>query len=122
MLPQAEGTTSNRAASGKSNNSNRLKVEDLSMDPRSAKIQMVKADLEGRFGAQVIVKLSVNGMTKFWYLNIKTNPNYQLLVAKFGHDENDWAGEQILLGLVQDGFYDQYLIRVSFPAKSAKKT
>ncbi len=121
MLPQADSTDSNRAERGAARKSNRLRVEDLSTTPRDAKIIAVKADLEGRFGAQVIAKLAVNGDTKFWYLSIKKNPNYKLLVEKFGHDENDWAGQKILLATQQDEFSDQYFVRVSFPQEAKTK-
>ena len=115
MLPQAEGSTSNRASRGDNNKSNRLRVEDLSTTPREGKIVAVRADLQGKYGAQVIVKLAVGGETKFWYLDIKKNPNYKLLTAKFGHDENEWVGQKILLGTEKDDFTDNYFVRVSFP-------
>jgi len=121
MLPQSDGTTSNRASRGATNKGNRLRVEDLSKEPRDAKILAVKADLEGRYGAQVIAKVAVNGATKFWYLDIKKNPNYKILTAKFGHDENEWAGQKILLGLEQDEFSDNWFVRVSFPAARKEK-
>ena len=100
--------------------SNRLRVEDLSHEPREAKILAVKADPDGRFGAQVIAKIAVNGEIKFWYLDIKKNPNYKHLVGKFGNDENDWAGQRILLGLEQDNFSDNWFIRVTFSEKATK--
>jgi hypothetical protein len=112
MLPNAD---SSQAASP-SKKSNRLHQTDLSKTPREGKIIMVKADPNGRFGAQVICKVAVNGEIKFWYLDIKKNPNYRLLVEKFGNDENDWVNQKILLGLDLDEFSDNYFVRVSFPA------
>lgn len=100
--------------------SNRLHVSDLSKQPREAKIVMVKADPKGRYGPQVICKVAVNGEVKFWYLDIKKNPNYKLLVSQFGNDENDWAGQKILLGTEQDEFSDNFFVRVSFPTEEKR--
>lgn len=116
MLPNPDSTSGSSSGGGRTQKpSNRLHVNDLSKQPRDAKIVMVKADPSGRYGPQVICKIAVNGEIKFWYLDIKKNPNYKLLVDKFGNEENDWAGEKILLGTEQDSFSDNYFIRVSFP-------
>jgi hypothetical protein len=115
MLPQSGGNTASRASRGQKINTNRLKPEDLSSTPRDGKILAARADLNGKFGAQVILKVAVNGEIKFWYLDIKKNPNYQLLTEKFGHEENDWVNQKILLDTEQDEFYGNYYVRVSFP-------
>jgi len=115
MLPQSSGQTASRTARGQKNNSNRLRPEDLSSQAREGKILAARADLEGKYGAQVILKIAVNGEIKFWYLDIKKNPNYQLLTEKFGFDENEWVNQKILLGVEQDDFYGNYWVRVSFP-------
>jgi hypothetical protein len=117
MLPTADQPTG-RTGRAKTN---RLRPEDLNAQPREAKIKMVKADPDGKFGSQVIVKLAVNGEVKFWYISLAKNPNYKILTEKFGHDENDWAGETILLGTEKDEFSDNLFIRVSFPEENKKK-
>jgi hypothetical protein len=117
MLPNADSSQAERP----SKKSNRLHTNDLTKQPREAKILMVKSDPNGRYGAQVICKLAVNGEIKFWYLDIKKNPNYRLLVDKFGNDENDWAGQKILLGLEQDEFSDNFFVRVSFPVAEGRR-
>lgn len=120
MLPAADSTSGRGARSGQAKNSNRLRVDDLSKDPVEAKILMVKSDLDGKYGAQVIAKIAIKGDTKFWYLDIKKNPNYRLMVAKFGQDENEWVDQRILLGLEKDDFNDQFFVRVTFPAKEKR--
>ena len=93
-----------------------LKVDDVTTDPQTAKVLGVKVDEEGRYGTRVVLKLTFKGQTMFWGLGIKKNPNYDLLVGKFGHDENDWVGRHILLSAEQDEFSENFFIRVSFPA------
>lgn len=97
-----------------------LKTEDLSKQPKEAKILAVKAK-EGKFGAQVILKLALDGKTIFDSISVKNNPNYQALEGKFGHDENDWTGRKVLIHLEQDEFSDQYFKRYSLPAETKKK-
>lgn len=123
MLPNADQPQSSGRSGGSQKTSNRLRSEDLSKEKRDAKILAVKADPDGRYGAQVIVKVAVNGGVKFWYLDIKKNPNYKLMVEKFGNDENDWVDARIQLDLEQDGFSDNWFIRVHFPetTKSTRK-
>lgn len=119
MLPNPESAGSGGGKTQKP--SNRLQTTDLSRQPREAKIVMVKSDPSGRYGAQVICKIAVNGEVKFWYLDIKKNPNYKLLVDKFGNDENDWVSEKILLGVEKDDFSDNLFVRVSFPEATKTK-
>lgn len=123
MLPGQDSGDGGRGGRGGNRKSNKLTVEDLSVQPREAKILAVKAS-DGQFGPQVVVKLSVNGESKFWYVSTKKdkNPNYGLLLARFGRDENEWAGQKILLASELDDFTDNYYIRVSFPEKEAKRT
>ena len=128
MLPQSGTSDTRSRGRGNSNQnktSNRLTVEYLQQNGASlkeslpAKILMVKAE-ENKFqsgAVQVICKVAINGEIRFWYLDIKKNPNYGLLTKKFGHDENEWIDKQILLGLEQNDFYENQLIRVSFPTK-----
>jgi hypothetical protein len=98
-----------------------LSNADLSTSPKEAKILAVKVDRDHKFGPSVVLKLSLNGETRFWTLNIKKNPNFPILENKFGNDENDWVGQKILLQLEQDEFSDQYYSRVSFPSKKEGK-
>jgi hypothetical protein len=101
-----------------------LKNEDLSLQPKEAKILMVRYNKEGRFGARVEMKLAIEGKIKYWGVPPKSddrNPNYRLLTGKFGHDENNWVDQRILLMLEQDDFSQQYFVRVDFmePTKAS---
>ena len=122
MLPQADGNSSsgNSSSRRRSGGLRYLKIEDLSKTPREAKILAVKAQEDGRFGAAVVIKLALEGNTMFWTVNVKRNPNYRLLVDKFGQEENDWAGQKILLNLEADEFSDQLFPRVGFPTEAGK--
>lgn len=97
----------------------KLQITDLSRTPKEAKITGVKA-VEGQYGAQVLCKLAIGGESRLWYLtaDIKKNPNYKLLIDKFGTEENDWMNQTILLGTVTDDVTEQAFIRVTFPGKS----
>lgn len=119
MLPSADGAE-NHAPSPKSGMTY-LRNEMLSRQPKEAKILAVRAN-DGKFGTQVVLKLSLDGKVVFWSITVKNNPNYRILERKFGRDENDWTGQKILIGLEQDDFSDAYYPRASFPAeRTAKK-
>jgi hypothetical protein len=95
-----------------------LKNEDLSTTPKEAKILMVRYNKEGRFGARVEMKLAFDSGIKYFGVPPKTdgkNENYKLLTGRFGHDENEWVDQRILLFLEQDQFSGQYFVRVDFP-------
>lgn len=95
-----------------------IKNEDLGLQPKEAKILMVRYNKEGRFGARVEMKLAIEGKIKYWGIPPKiegNSPNYRDLTAKFGHDENDWVDKRILLALEKEDFGEQYFIRVLFP-------
>ena len=104
-----------------------IKNEQLSTTPKTAKILAVKV-VDGRFGQQVLLKLAFEGGTWFLGLNTKVNdngqyrnPNYKLLIDKFGPDENNWVDQSILLFLEQDDFSGQYFMRADFPTTTAAK-
>lgn len=102
-----------------------LKNEDLNTTGKEAKILMVRYNKEGRFGARVEMKLAIDGMIRYWGVPPKSddrNPNYKLLTDKFGHDENNWVEQRIILLLVQDDFSQQYFVRVDFPSPAAKQS
>jgi len=99
-----------------------LKNEDLSTNPKEAKILMVRYNKEGRFGARVEMKLAIEGKIKYWGIPPKldsNSPNYKLLTSKFGHDENDWVDQRILLMLEKEDFGEQYFVRVDFPEEKS---
>lgn len=117
MLPAAGESTGKGGGSAR-NNPNRipfLKAEHLSMQPQDAKILMVRNDPENKFGKAVILKISLGGKPYFWTLKINGNPNYQLLIQKFGPEENDWMGQPIRLHNVFDEYWETYYPTVSFP-------
>lgn len=119
MLPQVpQGTQPSRSGTPAGKNTNRFRPEDLSGEPRQVKIVDVRVEEKPKNfggGAQVVAKVAVNGGTKFWYLDIAKNPNYEVLVAKFGHDENDWVQKTILCHAEEDGFYGNLVIKTTFP-------
>jgi hypothetical protein len=96
-----------------------LKNEHLTSDPRAAKIMGVRAEEKGKFGPAVVLKLSMSGHTFLWTVRTK-NPNYKTLLEKFGQNENDWAGQTILLALAQDDFSENYFPHVTFPTPERK--
>lgn len=119
MLPSSSGSS---APTGRKPGGMRyLKNEDLSTQPKEAKIIAVKGDPDNKFGARVILKMALNGETMFWGVNIKKNPCYQTLEQKFGLDENDWVNQKVLLHLEQDEFSGSYFPRVTFPTGKAGK-
>jgi len=118
MLPSSSGSG---AAPRRQGGIPYLKNEQLTKQPKEAKILGVKGDPENKFGARVILKLALDGSTYFWGVGIKKNPNYALLEKEFGLDENDWTGQKILLNLEPDEFTEQYFIRVSFPYREPDK-
>lgn len=91
-----------------------LTSEDLSKSPKEGKILGVRHDPENKFGPAVLVKLALDGKAFMWTLRVKKNPNLQLLIGKFGRDENDWVGQKIRLYLELDEFSEQYFPRVQF--------
>lgn len=122
MLP-----TGNEAQSGtrrKASGMDWLKNEDLSVQSKEAKILMVRYNQEGRFGARVEMKLALDGKIKYWGVPPRLddkNPNYRILTEKFGHNENDWVDQRILLSLEKDEFTQQYFVHVDFPKPSNVK-
>lgn len=126
MLPAAGEPKQDRQGGGRksagrgggSGNSSRLPFlnsDMLSTTPKDAKILMVRFEPQHRFGPSVVVKLAFEGKSVLWTLHINNNPNFGILSHEFGRDENDWLGKKILLGLEQDEFTEDYLIRATFP-------
>lgn len=96
-------------------------VEDLDTTPREAKILAVRANPNGRYGGQVIVKIAIAGKAMMWGVSLK-NPNYDLLLKKFGRGENDWINQKIYLHNELDDFSENYNIRVSFGEDDSQST
>lgn len=97
-----------------------LTNDNLSKEEKDAKILGVRYDGENRFGPRVILKIDLSGDVLFWGVNIRKNPNYKMLVDRFGRDENDWVGENIKLFLEKDDFSESYFPRVEFGSKKKK--
>ena len=97
-----------------------LNADMLSTQPKEARILMVKNEPQHRFGPSVVVKLALEGKTVLWTLQINNNPNFGILLNKFGKDENEWVEKRILLVLEQDEFSEQYNIRTQFPPSQKK--
>ncbi len=122
MLPRSDSATTTAPRSQRGGQ-RWLKNEDLSTTPKPAKILAVKNDAENKFGPRVVLKLALDGAVIFWGVDVKKNPNYKTLEKRFGYEENNWAGQLILLGLELDEFSEQYNPAVTFPepAKTARK-
>jgi len=93
----------------------------LTQQPKEAKILDVRLDSENKFGPRVILKIAIGGSTRFFGVNLKKNPNYQILLDKFGRDENEWVGQKILIGLEKDEFTENYYSRITFPTSAKGK-
>jgi len=118
MLPTAEQEQTKTKRSGKG--IPYITTDDLSRQPKEAKILDVRTDSENKFGPRVILKVAMDGKTWFFGVNIKKNPNYKLLLDKLGREENDWVGQKLLLNLEQDEFTENYYPRVTFPTVKGK--
>jgi hypothetical protein len=124
MLPTGDNQeTKGRSRRSGGSNMEYLKNEDLSKNPKEARILAVKLDPENKFGSRIIIKLSLEGAVKFWGVptSKSKSPNYRLLLEKFGPDENDWPDKKILLLLEQDEFSGNWYPRVDFPAEEKKR-
>lgn len=97
-----------------------LNADMLSETPKEARILMVRNEPQHRFGPSVVVKIVLEGKTMLWTLNISNNPNFGILVNKFGKNEDEWVDKRILLLLEKDEFSEQYNIRTQFPISQKK--
>ena len=86
-----------------------VRVEDLREEPSRAKILAVVTQNTG-FN-DVIVKITING--KSYFLGLKaSNPNYEALFNAFGDNENKWVGEEFMIGLNWNDFYEKNFIHI----------
>ena len=96
-----------------------LKVEDLREEPSRAKILAVKTQETG-FN-DLVVKVSIGGKPFFFGLKA-SNENYETLFNAFGDDDNKWVGEEFLVGLKYNDFYEKNFVHVfKAPAPKGKK-
>jgi hypothetical protein len=117
MLPSSESPSEPKQRRGRGQaNVNWIKNEDLKSTPTEVKILAVNYEAENRFNKRpsIVLKLALNGQTKFWRVDIAKNPNYKKLLDRFGAEENDWLDNKVLLALEQHGFYGNYYPSVSF--------
>lgn len=124
MLPNSGQPTQGRrqgSGRGAGNSLPFLNADMLSTQPKEARILMVRNEPQHRFGPSVVVKLALEGKTVLWTLNVSNNPNFGILLNKFGKDENEWVDKRILLLLEQDEFSEQYNIRTQFPVSQKGK-
>lgn len=121
MLPTGNETTTTRGK--RQGGMEWIKPEDLTLQPKEAKILMVRYNKEGRFGARVELKLAFDGHIKYIGISPKlegNSPNYRILTAAFGHDENDWIDQRIVLFLEKEDFGEQYFVRIDVPEDKTK--
>ena len=116
MLPQPGGGKTESQRGGGKQTSGRpaptvpfLKVEDLKTDPVRAKILAVQSTNTG-FN-DVIVKVAVNGRSYFFGLKA-SNPNYESLFKAFGDDDNKWVGQEFMVGLNWNEFYEKNFVHI----------
>jgi hypothetical protein len=98
-----------------------LKVEDLREEPSRAKILAVKTQDAG-FN-DCVVKVAIGGKSFFFGLKA-SNENYQALFDAFGDDDNKWIGEEFLIGLKYNDFYEKNFVHVfkaPAPASEGRK-
>lgn len=82
-----------------------LTVENLTEEPKKAKILAVQTANVGRFN-DLVVKVAMGGTS--YFMGLKTNnPNYEILFNKLGDKENDWVGREFLIGLEWNEFYEK---------------
>lgn len=117
MLPSAGsgGNRSGRGGGAANNSLPYLSAAVLTTEEKEATIIAVKNEPNHNFGPSVVVKLTLEGKNYLWTLNVKKNPNFEILLNKFGKDETKWSGKKILLVLEQDAFSEQFNIRTHFP-------
>lgn len=113
-LPQpgggrARSTTPNSGGGRAKPNVPFLKVEDLREEPSRAKILGVKTQDAG-FN-DLVLKVSIGGKSFFFGLKA-SNENYQTLFDAFGEDDNRWVGEEFLIGLKYNDFYEKNFVHV----------
>lgn len=80
-----------------------LKAENVTAEKRVAKILGTKQGEDQRGKGKVSLKIAFAGNTYLWDLRLN-NPNLATLVGLFGQHEEQWVGEQFLLGLQEDEF------------------
>jgi hypothetical protein len=115
MLPQVGGGKRNDRQ-GQSGGGRRpapavpfLVVDDLKADPVRAKILGLETKNTG-FN-DVIVKIAIGG--KSFFMGLKaSNPNYEALTAGLGFDENKWVGQEFMIGLQWNEFYEKNFVQV----------
>lgn len=124
MLPQGDSPSNNKQTSNRRKGGMEyITNEVLSTQPREAKVIAVKYDPDNRYGARVVLKLAIDGQTKFWGVpvNKAKSPNFRILTEAFGFEENDWVGKVITLQLEQDDFSNQYFVRAGIPVQKGRR-
>jgi hypothetical protein len=90
-----------------------LKVENLTAEPKRAKILGVRTQDVG-FN-DLIAKVSLGGTAYFLGMKTSYQP-FHALHAAFGADENDWVGREFLIQTTFDEFSEQQRMFVIAPA------
>jgi hypothetical protein len=122
MLPapaSRQGQPSARAGNNASGGVPKLTTQDVTFDKREARIIGVKA-ITGRYGSQIIVKISYNAQMFLWYLNLD-NPNFESFIDALGQDENQWVDASFMLANETDDFNGKTWPTASAIKKSGTK-
>lgn len=118
MLPQPGGRPS---VTGRAGNNARggvpfLKTTDVFTDPRKARVIGVRSQI-GRFGAEVVLKISFNSQMYLWSLR-PDNPNYDTMFTKLGGDESEWVDVSFDLSIEEDEFTGKSWPHISHISKN----
>lgn len=94
-----------------------LKTEHLTDEPKRAKILALKVE-KSKYN-DLVLKITMGGQAYFW--GLKTSyATYKAMLDRFGDDENNWTGSEILLNNQLDEFSEQKRIHVEFPDEQAR--
>ena len=99
-----------------------LKADDLSTDPKTAKILAVRVQPDN-FNPKVNVvmcKVTLDGHIKMWPIRLN-NPNLEVLQNAFGTNENDWLDKKIQLSVEEDEFDGRHWIRAAIVGEKKKR-
>ncbi len=86
-----------------------IKVENLTQEPKRAKILAVKTKDTG-FN-DMILKIGIGGTSYFFGLKA-SNENYETLWKAFGDNDTDWIGQEFSIGLQWNEFYEKNFVQV----------
>lgn len=100
-----------------------LKIEHLSIDKRTCRIQAARQEKDKWDNDSVVLRVTYNSQTFLFQVNSKS-PNYNILIDLFGDNEETWPGNEFLIYLQQDVVTERYWPHVEakpVESKASKK-